>query len=228
VKKQVLLAALLVICAGCYREPTHPAQMAENAKSQGGMPAGGMSGSMPMDAIHAGLGGGAAAGAGEIIESREVEIGDMTLTAPDDWVRKQPSSSFLLTEFALPKAEGDAEDGRLTVSTAGGTMEDNLARWKGQFSAKLDKEAEETIDVGDVKVSLVDYTGTYNAGMFGQSIPKEGYRMLAAVMPLEGQLFFIKGYGPEKTVTAHAEKIRAFINSLQPKQADASASGGTP
>ncbi len=42
--------------------------------------------------------------------------------------------------------------------------------------------------------------------------------MLAAVIPLGNEMCFVKGYGPEKTVAAHAEQIRSFIMSLQSQQ----------
>ena len=158
---------------------------------------------------------------GAIIESRDVEIGAMCLTAPDDWVRREPGSQFLLTEFALPKVAGAAEDGRLTVSSAGGSVEDNLTRWKGQFGGKPEKESQETIDVAGVKITVVDYTGTFSdqRGPFAPVTPKAGYRMLAAIIPLDNQLFFVKGYGPEQTLAAHADKIRGFFQSLKPQQA---------
>ena len=52
------------------------------------------------------------------------------LTAPNEWVRRKPSSMFLLTEFTLPKVDGDTADGRLTVSSAMGSLEDNINRWR--------------------------------------------------------------------------------------------------
>ncbi len=150
----VLITAVWAACVGCYREPTHPAQVRQNAESRNSS----SEPVMPRDSMHAGLSG----TPGAIIESREVDIGTLCLTAPDEWVRREPSSQFLLTEFALPKAEGDAEDGRLTVSSAGGTVADNLTRWKGQFGGKPDKESQETIEVAGVKISVVDYTGTFS------------------------------------------------------------------
>jgi hypothetical protein len=219
----VLITAVWAACVGCYREPTHPAQMRQNAESRSGA----SEPVMPSDRLHAGVSG----APGAIIESREVEIGTLRLTAPDDWVRREPSSQFLLAEFALPKAEGDADDGRLTVSSAGGTVEDNLTRWKGQFGGKPDKESQETIEVAGVKITVVDYTGTFSdqRGPFAPATPKAGYRMLGAVLPLDNQMFFIKGYGPEKTVAVHADKVRSFLQSLKPKQeADPKPSGGTP
>jgi hypothetical protein len=221
----LLIATFIVVVAGCYREPTNPAQVSQNAESKAST----SERVMPKDDIHAGLP--AAAAPGPVIESREVEIGSLCLTAPNEWVRRQPSSQFLITEFSLPKAEGDTEDGRLTVSTAGGALEDNLNRWKGQFGGKPDKESQETLEVGDVKVTWVDYSGTFSdqRGPFALATPKPGYRMLGAVIPLGDQLFFVKGYGPEKTVASHAEKIRSLILSLKPKQeTEAKPSGGTP
>ena len=89
---------------------------------------------MPKDDIHAGLQTGPmSTEPGPVIESRDVEIGLHLLTAPQDWVRRQANSMFLITEFALAKAEGDAEDGRLTVSSAMGSVADNIERWRGQF-----------------------------------------------------------------------------------------------
>ena len=218
----VLITAVWAACVGCYREPTHPAQVRQNAESRSSS----SEPVMPRDSMHAGLSG----TPGAIIASREVDIGTLCLTAPDEWVRREPSSQFLLTEFALPKAEGDAEDGRLTVSSAGGTVEDNLARWKGQFGGKPDKESQETIEVAGVKITFVDYTGTFSdqRGPFAPATPKAGYRMLGAVLPLDNQLFFIKGYGPEKTVAAQADKIRGFLQSLKPKpEAEPKPSGGS-
>ncbi|MCU0961458.1 MAG: hypothetical protein MUF48_15285 [Pirellulaceae bacterium] len=187
-------AVALVLSAGCYREPTHPAQRASTRTTEQSAP----SGEMPNDSIHAGLAT-AKSEPGAVIESRDVEIGSMLLVAPDDWIRREPSSQFLITEFSLAKAEGDADDGRLTVSTAGGTVEDNVARWKGQFGDQPETEAQET------------------------------YRMLGAVIPLDGQLFFIKAYGPAKTVAAHEDRIRQFIRSVKPKTDNqAKESGSAP
>lgn len=230
--KYVWCASLLVMLAGCYREPTNPAQIKQNAAEQKttAQP------TMPQDDVHAGvmgggsmgggaMGGGAmggAAPAGEIIESREVEIGAAVLTAPADWVRRKPNSMFLLTEFTLPKADGDSADGRLTVSSAMGSIEDNINRWRGQFGGKPEKEHQETLKVGDTEIICVDFSGSFADG-FASPTAKPGYRMVAAVIPVAGQQFFIKGTGPEKTVAAHADRIRAFVQSVQAKGAAAPA-----
>ena len=110
-----------------------------------------------------------------------------------------------------------AEDGRLTVTTAGGSVEDNVSRWRGQFSQQLDKESQEQLKVQDVEVTLVDFTGTYNdqRGNFSQLAESPNYRMLGAIFSVDGGLHFIKLYGPEKTIAARADEFRGFVQSLQ-------------
>ena len=137
-------------------------------------------------------------------------------TVPKSWIRKAPNS-MLLAEYAIPRAEGDKMDGRLTVSQAGGTLEDNIYRWKGQFSKKLDKEVQKTIDVGGVKVTLVDFSGTFDdsRGMMGPTVTRPDYRLLGAIFESDGRLNFIKCYGPAKTITARADEIKGFLNSLK-------------
>ncbi len=92
----------------------------------------------------------------------KLDIETVHFTVPKAWIRKAPKMpNIIQAEYAIPKAEGDKEDGRLTVSVANGSVEDNVARWKGQFGKKPDKENEETIDADGVKIMLVDFTGTF-------------------------------------------------------------------
>ena len=122
----------------------------------------------------------------------------------------------------LLEAEGDKEDGRLTVSHFGGTLEDNVARWKKQFGDKPEKQNEETLDAGGIKIMLVDFTGTFSDSrgpmmMAGTSVSHPDYRMLGAIFQVPGDnlMYFIKCYGPAKTVTAHADEIKDSLRSLK-------------
>ena len=210
-RKNLLIAVALLASVGCYREPSDPSQVRQNVDSQSRRP----ETMVPRGSVPVGHSG----APGAIIQSRKVEIGELCLTAPSDWLRREPSSQMLLAEFSLLKAEGDRDDGRLTVSTAGGTVEDNVNRWKGQFGGTPTKESQETLEANGVTITLVDYTGTFTdqRGPFAAGAPKSGYRMLGAIIPIGEQLFFVKGSGLEKTMVAHAEKFRGLLQSLKPK-----------
>ncbi len=147
----------------------------------------------------------------------EVRLADLVLTAPEGWARKQPRTPFTLAEFSLPAAEGDSQAARLTITVAGGGVEMNVNRWRGQFGGSEEQQPQE-IEIAGRKVTFVDFSGT-DQGQHGTMAPQgkqEGQRMLGAIIPLGRQLGFIKCTGPEKTVAAHAEEFNAYVRSMKP------------
>ena len=149
-----------------------------------------------------------------------VTLDTIVLTAPADWQRKPPSSSFVAAEFALPGAEGDETDARLTVSTAGGSVEANVDRWKTQFDPLTEEKQAETVDVAGLSVTIIDLSGDFNdaRGPFAPAVQRPDYRLIGAIVPIDGQLHFVKATGPQKTMAAHADAIHRFIQSVRPVQ----------
>jgi len=150
--------------------------------------------------------------------------GRLKLVAPEAWVKKKPRTNIVEFEFALPAVEGDTNDGRLTIMGAGGGVEANIARWMGQFQAAdggaLKNAAEPAKNEVDGQVvHWVDLSGTYAdkpRGPFGPSTEREGYRMLAAIIATKkhGQ-YFVKCYGPAKTIAGSEAEFKAFVQSLR-------------
>lgn len=149
----------------------------------------------------------------------EVDLDAARFKAPAGWVRKQPRSGIVAAEFSLPRVEPDKDDGRLTVTVAGGSIQENIKLWRQQFGGKPEKQTPEKITIAGVPVTLVDFSGTSTGqpGMTGTAEEGKGYRMLVAILDVGGQLHFVKLYGPEKTVDAHAAEFRSFVQSFQPK-----------
>jgi hypothetical protein len=152
----------------------------------------------------------------------QIDLGKIRLAAPKSWQQREPRMpGFILAEFALPKAPGDAEDGRLTVSAAQGGVQGNIDRWRKQFGGKPEKESTEKIEVAGATITLIELSGTYQdqrGGMMmgGETIERPGYRMLGAIIDLgEEQLYFVKAYGPAKTMAAHADEFRSMLRSLK-------------
>ncbi len=204
----------ILLLAGCGRthHPVHmetssepPLSEPQPAESPHQAPAGG--------SFHGGQAPLAAAALGP-----QVDLGSVRLTAPEGWVRKQPRIDFIRAEFALPKAEGDPADGRLTVSVAGGTIDDNVRRWQSQFASEAEQKPAEKISVGDFEVTLVDLSGTFTdqRGPFAPAQKRADYRMLGAIVPIGGQLHFIKAYGPAKTMAQQEKAFQTFVRSLCP------------
>lgn len=157
-------------------------------------------------------------------KGKSIELGKFKITAPAEWKQQQPKSRILAYEFSAPAAEGDKTGGRMTVMAAGGSVEDNINRWYGQFTqpdggsskekAKVDKRT-----IAGQEVHLVDLSGTYKdqAGPFAPAVEREKYRMLAAIIVTDEANFFVKFYGPQRTIAEEEKAFRGMINSLSAK-----------
>ena len=152
-------------------------------------------------------------------ESGALSLDKLVFAVPEGWQRKQTSSTFVLAEFALPKAEGDEADGRLTVSVAGGSVEANVDRWRAQFGGKPEAAKEDRKEINGLSVTLVDFGGEFNdqRGPMAPATKRAGYRMLAAIVPVDGELHFVKATGPQATIAAHADRFQQFIGSVKKK-----------
>ena len=201
----IALSALLL--TACGKDPQPTGRKTPNPHAGMSNPHAGMSGSM----------GVAMAG------GPEVRVGSMVLTAPDGWIRQQPTANITLAVFGLPRADGDTDDGRLTVTEVGGSVENNMAFWRDQFDGQPTHESQETVDVAGTQVVLVDIRGSHNGANQTQTPAAEqpAYRVRAAIFTLAGKQFIVKCSGPEKTIAEREEEFIGFINSLSPPKPEA-------
>ena len=162
------------------------------------------------------------AAAEETLERRTLKMGKLSMVTPKDWVRKKPRVRIIAYEFAAPAAKGDKIDGRLTVMSAGGTIDANLDRWYGQFTqddggdtkklAKLEKKK-----IAGQTVHLVNIAGTYKdqRGPFTKAVYRKKFRMLAAIVETKRGNLFIKFYGPKKTIAKHEKAFQQMIEKIK-------------
>lgn len=154
---------------------------------------------------------------------RTIVLGEkLALTAPEHWAPKPPAMQMIAYEFAVPPAEGDEESGRMTVMTAGGSVEANIERWIGQFSQPdgaetKDRAKVEKKTIGGQEVHLVDVAGTYQdaRGPFAPAVARPDYRMLAAILPTPEGTYFLKFYGPKKTVGENQAAFEKMIEGMK-------------
>lgn len=162
------------------------------------------------------------AGEGESSEAeRTLQLGDFKLVVPAKFVRKQPQSRIVAYEFALAPAEGDERSGRFTVMAAGGSVEANLERWYGQFtqpdgSSTKDAAKVEELTAAGQKIYLADLSGTFDdrPGPMAPGVKRENYRMLGAIVTTADGNYYLKFYGPRKTVGDQREAFVAMLKNL--------------
>lgn len=171
----------------------------------------------------------AARAQGEDVRTFSLSGGSLSLEAPAGWKRVQPRSGIVETEFSIPAEAGDEQAGRMTVMGAGGGVQANVDRWYGQFtqpdgSATKDKASTKTLKISGCTVTVVDVAGIYKdspGGPFagGRTVERPGYRMLAAIVEPEDKdkgSYFLKFYGPAKTVEKHADGFRKMVEGMVP------------
>ena len=150
----------------------------------------------------------------------------LTFTTPDGWRQSPGGSPMRVAEFALPRADGDAEDAQLIVyyfGGQGGSVEANIERWVGQMQQADGKPStavarKEIRTVNGLKVTLVDVDGTYiaeTAPGAGARHNKPHFRLRAGVVETPKGPYFIKLTGPEKTVTRWNRAYDQFVGSMK-------------
>ena len=153
-----------------------------------------------------------------------VADGNVKMMAPANWKKIKPKINFIEAEFQIPAVEGDKNNGRLTVMAAGGSIQQNVDRWIGQFkqtdgSSTKAKTNNEKMVVNGLKVHFVDITGNYMEGMggpFGPKTERKDYRMLGAIVetPNDGR-YFVKLYGPQKTIGKQLTDFKKMVESVR-------------
>lgn len=160
----------------------------------------------------------------EELPPQEVKVaeGRLILQVPGDWKQVKPRSRLVEVEFAIPEADEDVGAGRLTIMASGGTVEDNVARWIGQFRTAEGKAIEgaepEELEVSGLKITTLDLAGTYrdmSRGPFGPATELPDHRMLGAIVPTDGAgNYYVKLYGPTATVEKAAEKFTEMVKGI--------------
>jgi hypothetical protein len=162
--------------------------------------------------------------------TEKVEMGDsikladehLMMTAPKRWKKIDPRFQMIDAEFSVP-AENSEIDGRITIMGAGGSVEQNMDRWKGQFSPPEGKSLDDVAKVTKMTVNgqtvhLLDVHGTFNDRPSPQAegVKREDYRMLAAIIETKDfGNYFVKFYGNKETVAKAEKEYKAFLESLE-------------
>lgn len=150
----------------------------------------------------------------------------LRFTPAPAWKARPITSMMRVGEYALPRAEGDAEDAVLVVSYFGGTggsVQANIDRWLGQFSQPDGRPttqiaATKARRINGLAVTDFDASGTY-VGEVSPGSPerynKPGFRLRAAIVETTRGPYFIRVLGPARTVAMWEAAIETFLQSLE-------------
>jgi hypothetical protein len=147
----------------------------------------------------------------------------LDVSIPSEWIEETPSSPLRIAQYRLPALGGDKEDGSLVVfNRIGGTVQQNLDRWYGQFTSSDGSanrgELDGRIDmINGMRVTFASVRGGYETGSMGlpqDSGEKSNYMMLAAIVETPEGPYFFKAVGPENTLIQRTSEFEQYIQSI--------------
>jgi len=141
-------------------------------------------------------------------------------TVPSGWTA-EPRQQMRAATYRAPSPKEGVEPGDCGVfyfgKGQGGSVEDNLKRWIGQFENGGRHEFSSK-EVNNLRVTTVRVSGTYlsPSGPMMESLGKKpNYRLLGAIVEApEGTVFF-KFTGPDETIKANDANFNELIDSLE-------------
>lgn len=151
--------------------------------------------------------------------------GGLTWTMPAEW-KAEPARPMRAATYTVAPAPGDKDPAECGIfffgAGQGGSVEDNIERWRNQILAPDGKPSTSKIDKradSGLNVTVIDSSGAYT-GMGGpmaagsRSVP--GYRLLGAVVQGSGgNNIFVKFTGPTKTIAANQQKFYELLSSFR-------------
>ena len=152
------------------------------------------------------------------------EAAGLRFSVPKTWERVPAPSDVRAAQYKIPGAGG--ADGELILfyfgKDKGGSVQDNLDRWYGQFTRPDGKPSKDAAvltirTVNGLRVTTVDLTGTYTAmtGPMQKAEPKSGYRMLGAIVEGADGPWFFKATGPDATMASAKGDFDALVLSIE-------------
>ncbi len=148
-----------------------------------------------------------------------IDAKGMIFEAPSSWKSSPPATGMRVAQLSVVPQEGDDYPAELVVTAfagGAGTVEQNLARWQGQFkdkdgnSPKIDSKK---VQAKNVEVIRAETAGNYHAPQFpGRAAEpdRENARFFGAIVKGDDATYYIRMVGPDKTM----QKLRSDFDAL--------------
>jgi hypothetical protein len=155
-----------------------------------------------------------------------VDLDGLKSTAPSDWKEESVTSRFRLAQFKLPRAKGDSYDAEVVIFiNAGGSVKDNVARWKGQMTPPDGKSIDDVSKVGEIKIAgrdaaRFDAHGTYAfktrpADPSDKGEKRPDYHFTGIQFQGPTNLYHIRFVGPAKTVEQYQKGFDEWLKNFK-------------
>ena len=156
----------------------------------------------------------------EVDDPKTASFLGLTAPKPVTWIEHPPTSSMRAANYTVPGRDGN-EAAHIVVfyfgPTQGGTIEDNIQRWRTQFqvtdSGDLPEPKIDRFEVDSMPVTLVELAGEWQE-MGSVSFTLDQLFLSAIVEAPVGKVF-IRFTGQTATVEANREAFMQMIRGLR-------------
>ncbi len=156
----------------------------------------------------------------EVDDPKTANFVGLTAPKPVTWIEHPLTGSMRAANYTVPGRDGN-EAAHIVVfyfgPTQGGTIEDNISRWRTQFqvtdSGDLPEPKIDRFDVDSMAVTLIELVGEWQE-MGTVSFTPDQVLLMAIVEAPVGRVF-IRFAGQTATVEANREDFMAMIRGLR-------------
>jgi len=164
--------------------------------------------------------------AGARIEGSTLKLTGIDLTIPDGWFPEPATPGPMAPKavFKLAGVEGDAVGCSVRITHFPGMKgmdRQNVDRWISQVRqpdgspSTRDHAKVTTKENGNVRLTIVDITGSVNTSMDGQGGGKPNHRQIAAIVDHPKGPHFVKASGSADSMKKWESSIHTFIESAK-------------
>jgi hypothetical protein len=151
-----------------------------------------------------------------------VSLLDYATTIPATWTETKSTSSMRLAQFTLPTAAGTSAEVIVYYfgPGQGGSVDANVARWRGQFSPSNGKPVYERVapeSGGRFPITVAEFRGTYARGMGtgNASAAKADQTLIALIAETPSGPLFFQLIGDVAAATPHRAALLAAVRALK-------------
>lgn len=142
---------------------------------------------------------------------QDPHLNPLDFDIPDGW-QDAPAGGMRYASFRFARGEASVDISVVPLGPESGELLPNVNRWLGQLGVQpIDESGLEScvthLHVGDAHVDVVDLEGDPAA--------ENRQRMLVAIVPKDGRVWFLKAMGPHDLVTEMKPAFDGWVKSLR-------------
>jgi hypothetical protein len=156
-------------------------------------------------------------------DERTVKVSGVEFRAPAGWSSIPPQNRMQSAAYLIGEATGGGQMGGqdtvcVWLAGIGGSVEQNLDRWRGQVkNPATNQPAEskvETRTIAGMRVTLVSMSGTYSSMVGGAATPIPGTGFRGAIVEAPSGAVFVRLTGPSDKVASASKDFDAMIAGM--------------